>query len=342
MKVIIGLALVLMLPAPAESIEKTPAVVYFEKIGRISRSISESAWEYVKVSADRKRSGEAAKKRKETIQKIENSIIQISAVEPFEGDSSYREAVLVYLRDLNAVMRDDYATIVSIEKNSEESFSALEAYLNMKEKADRKLDIITVKLKKAEEKFADANSVALSYRESDVTKKFRIASDVTKYYNSVYLPFFKAFKQESVLLDAVNSGDLQKIDSGRLLLHKVSNEGLDTYKSIKPYSGDLSLVKAASAFLDFFAEESVKHTKNITDYVQKKDAFEKIRKEFNAKKDSERTKVDADNYNAKAGELNDAGKKYNESVNELNKKRAELISRWNIISAEYFDRHIPR
>ena len=79
----------------------------------------------------------------------------------------------------------------------------------------------------------------LDYIEENNIQK---ASGVFKFYNRIYLVFFKPYKQEFYLIDAQGKGDINAMKQNQESLAKLSKEAKEKLKAITPYRGNKTLV----------------------------------------------------------------------------------------------------
>jgi hypothetical protein len=192
-----------------------------------------------------------------------------------------------------------------------------------------------------EKKFAASNGITLLENEDKVGKKLEEAGKVYKYYNVIYLVFFKSYKQELYVLDAQNKGDFNAMEQNKNALAKTSAEGKTKLAEVKPYKGDGTVKAACLEMLTFYEKETTKFT-DISNYFLQKEKFEKIKTSFDAKKPAQRTKPDVDQFNAAVNDFNAATNKFNATNQDLNQNRNRLISKWNDSSEKMIDKFVPK
>jgi hypothetical protein len=218
----------------------------------------------------------------------------------------------------------------------------MEAYMLAQSKANEKLekagDIIDIIYKS----FASSHNIKLIEDQNKVSKNLISANKVFKYYDVIYLIFFKSFKQEVYLLDALSKNDMNGIEQNRSKLLECSSEDKKKLDTIKAYQGDQSLKAACSELLVFYNMETTKKIPVIIDFQLKKDNFEKIKTAFESKDKMARTQQDVDQYNGALTELNKAGDNYNSTSKELNDTRVKLINKWNTTVSNFMDKHVPK
>jgi hypothetical protein len=246
-----------------------------------------------------------------------------------------------YLSLCYNVLNDDYSTIINLEEIAEQSYDMMEAYITAQEKANEKLDEAGKMLNNQSKAFAEKHNVKLIETSDKLSIKLEKANKAFKYYNTLYLVFFKCYKQEAYFMDAMQKGDINSMEQNKDALFTLTTEGQNSLVSIKDFNGDLSLKTACKNFLIFYQTEAKDKIPKIIDFFMKQENFEKIKKSFEANKDS-RTKEDIDAYNKTVADYNKSGNTFNAVTEELNTRRINQINSWNTIIQSFFDRHVPK
>jgi hypothetical protein len=314
---------------------------YMEFIGKEFKQISTDMWDYTSAAAHGKKAKTVEIKRKELVTQITKSIKKIEKLPGYNSNTSYRDSVLAYLNLNKLVLNDDYAKIVDMEEIAEQSYDAMEAYMLAKQKADEKQQLAGDMIDNEERKFAAANNINLIEGNDKISKKLEEAGKVYKYYNEIYLIFFKSYKQELYLIDAQNKADLNAMEQNKNALAKSCQEGKTKLENIADYKGDVSVKKACLDMLNFYESEATKFS-DITKYYITKEKFDKINASFEAKSQSQRTKTDVDQFNAAVNELNEASNKYNAINQDLNQNRTKNLNKWNNDSEKLIDKFVPK
>jgi len=314
---------------------------YLTFIGKEFKQISDEMWDYTSAAAHGKSARTVEKKRKEIVTQLTQSIGKIQRLPGFKGDETYKDSVVSYLKLSKLVMNEDYAKIVDMEEIAEQSYDAMEAYMLAKEKADDKMGEANLMVDEQEHAFAAKNNVNLIESNDKISKKLKEAGKVYKYYNVIYLIFFKSYKQELYVLDAQNKGDFNAMEQNRNALTKTVAEGKAKMAAIQPFSGDGSVKAACLDMLNFYEKEAVKFS-DVASFFLQKEKFDKIKASFDAKKPADRKQADVDQFNAAVNEFNAASNKYNATNQELNQNRSKLLEKWNNASDKLIDRFVPK
>lgn len=334
--------LILLLTSAASSETGQGAVDYLNMLAEPSRKISGEMWEYVRSSAHSKNAAQVEARRRALVATVAGAHRQTIARPAYEGDAALRNSVVTFLSTLHSMLNQDYAKIINMEEVSEQSYDAMEAYLLAKKKAGEKLDQAAQDLTAAEQAFANRYHITLIHTEDAISRNLKISARVMDYYNEIYLLFFKSYKQEKYLLDALNAGDINRLEQSRLALARFSKEGLKKLKDLDSYEGDKSLLRACDDYLSFVRAEAEESGPILSDFLMRKEAFDRLKQAFDLKKPAERTREDVDLYNAKVRDYNEGREKFNHAINEDNRRRSTNIDAWNRAAEAFIDQHVPK
>ncbi len=316
------------------------AVDYMDHITKANQILTEKYLVYLSGMSHGKSARKVEKRRMELLQSISDTRFDIRGMPPYKGDKTLRDTTVAYLKILDNIFNDDYGKIVNMEEIAEQSYDAMEAYMLAKEKANEKLEEASEKQREMQGQFAAKNNVTLVETESETGAKMKTASAIMAHYHEVYLVFFKNYKQETYLMEAVNQKNINSIEQNINSLQKFSEEGLAKLKEMKGYNNDASLIIACRNLLNFYKTETTKES-FMTDFFLKQENFAKIKKQFDAKTGSRRTQQDIDQYNKAVNDMNDAAKDYNANNDQFNKQRSAGLDGWNKAVKDYLDNYIP-
>jgi len=337
---IIILLIIITFSSTAKS--QKDAFDYMDKIDIQFKNIMYDSWDYVSAASHGKNVRKIENRRKDLLKTIADAQKIIKKMQGFEGDLSYRDTVLSYLQLSYDVFNKDYAKIVDMEEIAEESYDNMEAYLLAQQIAEEKLDKANDNLNMEQEKFAVSHGITITENKDKVAKKLETSSKVIKYYNVVYLIYYKSYKQELYLINAMNSNDVNGMEQNKNALVTCTTAGLAALDTIKSFKGDISIVSSCKAVLNFYKTEASTKMKDIIDYFIAKENFDKIKAAFDAKAQASRTKTDVDQYNKAVNEMNIGLKKFSAINDDLNNKRSTAFTNWNNVSEKFIDVHVPK
>jgi hypothetical protein len=324
----------------AQTFEK--AVDYMQFMSNKQTEILQSHMSYTSAVAHNKSGRKIDKRRKELVQSMLNAITTIKALPDWKGDATLRDSTVSFINSSYHILNEDYAKIIDLEEVAEQSYDAMEAYINAQELANEKINEAQKRLHKVIEAFAGKNNITLvDGKESELEKKVIASSKVNKYHREIYLIFFKANNQERYLVEAINKKDINAIEQSKNTLEKYSQEGLAKLLKIKPFNADNSVVDACRKVFMFYMKECKEHVPATLDFYAKQENMDKLRTALESKGES-RTKPEVDAFNKSVKDYNAAVNKYNTSNNNINKLRSEHIDLWNNACDKFFDKHTPK
>ena len=315
---------------------------YMDYISAEFTKISKDTWNYTSAASHGKKARKVDNLRKELITTVSDAIKKIEKMPKYDEDGSLRDSMVSYLKLNYNVLKQDYAKIVDMEEISEQSYDLMEAYLKAQEIADTKLEIAGDMVESQQKVFSDKHNITLIYSEDKISKKLKEAHYVYDYYNIIYLIFFRSYKQEAYLLVALNKNDLNGIEQNNNALFTFSKDGLLKMDTLKTFKGDLSLKNAAYQILKFYNNEAEVKIPILTDFLLKKENFEKTKKIFDSKPASKRTNQEIEDFNIAVNDYNQEVNKYNITNQDLNKERNKQLDNWNKTVADFLDKHVPK
>ena len=313
---------------------------YMGYISKQHENISKKFMAYASASAHGKKAKKVENVRQKLLNEVQESRMNIGSMPSYKGDKSFRDTSVNFMKLYYNILNDDYNKILNLEEIAENSYDEMEALLNIKDAVDQKLEDGNKRVKDAEAAFAKANNIRLVEGEaSELSLKLKKVHELNKYYNEVYLVFFKPYVQESSLVEAMGKNNITGMEQSRNTLKKYSEEGIEKLKTIKSFEGDNSVTSACRQLLQFYIRES-DATVGASEYMLAKENFEKIKKDMDKK--SNPSKEEVTSYNAAVNDMNKKMQKYNQSINDFNKQRSEALNNWNKTVNQFFDEHTPR
>ncbi len=315
------------------------AGVYMSFISKQHQTIAKRFLAYNSASSHGKRAQKVESLKLKLLDEIQESRMNISGMPSYKNDKSYRDSAVSFMKLYYHALNEDYSKIVNMEEIAEQSYDLMEAYLLAKEMVDKKMDYASEALHDVQKKFAAAHNVNLINTTDDIDEMMKKVNETGSYYTPIYLIFFKSFKQEAYLMNAIEKKNINGIEQNKNTLLQFSQEGLAKLEKHTSFKGDNSLITNCKRLLDFYVKEATDKIPVVSDYLLKQEAFDKMNKEFEKK--SEPTKDEVNTFNKAVKELNNAVKTYNANNNSLNQSRSDLINNWNSAVDTFFDNHMP-
>lgn len=316
------------------------AVEHMNQVYAPFSSLKTEIWQYLKSITQGKSARKVEKNRKKLLEQLALVSKNLKKIAPFEGDASLKDAALEYLQLSTTVLKEDYDKIVDMEEIAEQSYDLMEAYITAREKANEKLDEASDKLDAAQHTFGTAHNITINEAEEDeLSKKIKNASDALKYYNKIYLIFFKCYKQEAYVLDAQQKRDVSGFQQSVNALKSYVEEGLAALEEIEPHKGDAAAKVAGRTVLNFYKAEAEKDFPKVSEFFLTEDAFNQLNNTMQGMRESDRTQKDVDAFNKAVNEFNAAVNKFNTENQEMNKKRGAALDKWNETVAQFLESH---
>lgn len=315
---------------------------YMDKMSKEFNDISADMWDYTSAVAHGKSARKVESRRKDVLKSNKDAQVKIKNMGAFDGDMILKDSALSFLKLSYNVINFDYAKIVDMEEISEQSYDAMEAYLLAQEKANEKLNASSDMLSAQSKGFAARHNITLIDTEGKIEKNLNIAGKAFKFYNVAYLIFFKSFKQEAYMIDALNKNDVNALKQNADALAKSAVEGLQKLDTLKAFKGDNTLKIACKDMLTFYKNEATTKIPIMVNFAVKKENFDKIKTVIDAKEPKSRTKQDIDGFNVAVNDFNKASTEYNNVNNELNTNRTKFLSKWNDSVSNFLDKQVPK
>jgi len=313
---------------------------YMGYISKQNENISKKYMAYASASAHGKKARKVENIRQKLLNEVQEVRMNISAMPSFKGDKSYRDTCVNFMKMYYNILNDDYNKVLNLEEIAENSYDEMEALINVKDAIDQKLEEGNNKVKDAQAVFAKTNNITLVEGEATaLSEKLKKVHMLNKYYNDVYLIFFKPYIQEQTLVESMGKSNVTGMEQTKNTLKKYAEEGMDKLKTIKSFEGDNSVTSACKTLLQFYSKEADAMSL-VSDFTLAKENFEKMKKDYEKK--SKPSKADVDAYNAVVKDINQKSQKYNQLMNDLNKQRTESLNSWNKTVNQFFDEHTPR
>jgi hypothetical protein len=316
---------------------------YLTYINSVQKPIQEDYMTYASTVARGKSAKKVENKRKELIQSVNDARNKVKALPAYKGDKSYRDSTVKFLNMAYTVLNEDYSKIIDMEAVAEQSYDAMEAYYLAQDMAGDKLDKAGQMTDTAFYIFAKKYNVTIQNSStSQLAENVKKASAAMAYQRKLYLIFFKPFKQEAYLWDAINKKNLSGVEQNKNSLISLATEALKVLDTTKSFKNDRTLITVTKEFQNFYLDECKTKISLATDLILKEEEFAKTKKAFDAKSQSDRKQEDVDAFNKSVNEYNKAATNYNVASNTLNNQRNALLTKWNNASQNFLDAHVPK
>ncbi len=340
-KLLLTIALFFLFTTLSFAQDLSTPVGYMDAFAKEHDKMNKTYMAYQSAVAHGKRAKKVEKLRQKVVETINDTRNNTRGLGAYKGDNSLRESSVEYITLVYHVFNDDYAKIVNMEDVIERSYDQMEAYINLQEMTDEKLRQASQKMNVAEKAFAEKYNIKLIDDKSELSQKMATAAKLNHYKNKIFLVFFKCNWQDAVITEAMNNKKVNDIEQARNALIKYVDEGLLALDTLKSFNGDASLAMATRQVLTFYKKMAENDLPKLTDFYLKQENFEKIKKAFDAKPESKRTKEDIDGFNKAVNEVNAAINSFNQTNNKVNQGRKQVLDNYEKAEKEFSDRNMP-
>lgn len=313
---------------------------YMDYISTQQENITKKYLSYNSAASHGKKAKKVEKLRQKLLSEIEEARMNIASMGKYKGDGEYKDSAVSFLKFYYNVINDDYDKIINMEDIAEQSYDEMEAYIMLQEEISRKLAEANARMSAAQKKFAGKYNINLIESKDEISQMMKTVSKVNKYYDKLYLIFFKPYIQESNLNKAITAANVNAIEQNKNALAKYAQEALSKIDTLTAFPGDGALRNACKQLLNFYYKEATEKMKAISDHFLAQERFEAIKKEMDKK--SDRTKEDVERFNKSIDEFNKSINTFNQTNKSLYDQRSELLENWNKAVKDFLDDQMPK
>jgi len=254
-------------------------------------------------------------------------------------DSVYRNSTSAYFKQYALLLSNTYNSVATLQATAEQSYSNMEVFLQTKAGADTKLKKLNELFYANTLKFANDNKIQDSTRKDIATKTIDEVLATEIYFKQVYLIFFKSYRQEQDIQNAIERKDVNDLKNSTKSLAKSAQNGEVSLDAMAPFNKDKSLITDCKDVLEFYKKETDEKIDPITDYFTAAQEFETVRSTFNRKQGHSGGEVKA--YKKEVSKFNKALKKYNKTMNGVYIKRKGVLKKWDNAVHSFIDKNMP-
>lgn len=304
------------------------ASTYLNELAGDYVSIKQNMWEYAQAASEGEDVQKMEKERGQLIDASEEALRKANEAGDYDGDTDYRDALLMYYETVQTILKEDYANIIALEKNANQSYASMESYILAKdavlEKQIAALDLVN----RAYEVFAAENQMEAGATAVELEGEMLKAVQVHDYFNAVFLLYCESNELSDSFREAIENGDITAIEQGSDALALNANEGMDLLGGMEPFEGGGTLIEAARAIFKMHTEEAAT-APVLIEYLNRKTRFENIKEALDQKKDSEKTEEDQVDFDIAQRKFEKAKEAYI-ALEEAHKKvRKQRVDVWN-------------
>lgn len=334
-------ALIILLFSAVTMAQTVPgSAEYMDELSPSFNKLKVRTWDYLRVVSQGHGAFLVESSRQNLLRELKDAKEETMLAPGFNGSDDFKNSLVSYFAVTYSILDEDYDMILDMEAISNESYDAMETYLIAKEKANEKLDEAYYHLVKAQTKYADENELIIHRLEDDeMTKKIEKTGRILAYYNKVYLIFFRVFKQESMVMEALQRDDLKDFEWSNKILEFEAKVAMEKMNQIVAFENDSSLILGANESLNFYYREATVDAEATRKYYENKKRYADGKAEYEKIPQEDLTQADVDKINGIGREYNEAIKNFHSLNKALNQERVVYLNRWNSIVESFFKKH---
>jgi hypothetical protein len=313
---------------------QSPAL-YLRKVLKELNRVESKRRSYYKAASNEENAVRVEKTRTAALQASLKAISKLSRLSAFRNDASLRDSALSYLTLSYSCLNEDYVSAAEMEIISEKSFDAIESYVAARENAGRAVQVAANSLNAGVERFACRYAVELEKSPGSV-QQLRLA-DSYRLYNSIYSIFFKCYKQESYLLQAMKEEDVSGVEQNRKALLHYSQEGLESLGQLT--DNDIQLSGACKVLLEFYRNEASSDLAMAAEFYAGKENFLRLKNGIEWLEPDQMTTQRLELFCKTLSELGTRKQVLTQNLQVLEQRRKVLLDDWNISCAVFIGRN---
>lgn len=315
---------------------------YLDQMGAYYNQMEAEQWAYTSALARGQNAKKIDSKRQDLLNSTLDAKKQVLLLPPFEGDAMLRDSMSKFLMVKYAVLNEDYDKIVNLEAVAEQSYDLMEAYLLAQKEAGEKLWTTGEKVIQIQQEFADKHNINLTDGgDTEYSLKLEVAAKVFDQYNELFLFYFKCFKQDIYLDEAIQEEDINAMEQNANALAAYADDGLKSVEQSPGFNGDKTLAWATRDILKFYKKIAEEEFPFFREFFQKKDHLDEVKEAFDTKAEDDRTQADVDQYNLAIRSFNESIATFNETNTRLFEQRNRQIEHWHEVAQKFLNLNCP-
>ena len=254
-------------------------VAYLNSFNQLHGDITTRNLEFLQYSVHSNNPQEVAEKRLALIAQLVASVDQLENIEDFPNDAGMRSEMLGVLKTYLDVFRVDFEHVEKLLVASQNSYEAMENYMEAREQAEARLADANDRFHAAAEDFATANRIRLIKGEEN--SEIAQLNELSQYRDQIFLAVFRIKKRNDEFRQAMDREDLRSMRSYREQLLAEAGMEIEDLRELGDFNGDTDYRDAAIAEITGLAEMAQTHYPAFIT-VMEKDRDELVQEDVDA------------------------------------------------------------
>lgn len=232
--IFLGLALLGFSLASAQQFQSP--IEYFDYFNQEHAALAQKNMEYMQYAIHSDDLAALAQQRMSLLEQIEGATQRVNALEDYPQDAGIKEAMLGVLAVYKESFGIEFNEVELLKSNSQESFEAMERYIEAHAAAEKKLAAAHADFLQAQRNFAQTNRISLV--EGANNSEVEQLNELNTYQRGLFLRSFRVNKANANFLDALDRQDATAMKQLRQSLLDACEEELPALQKIEGFGGD--------------------------------------------------------------------------------------------------------
>jgi len=211
-------------------------IQYFDFFNQEHAALAQKNMEYMQYAIHSDDLASLAQQRLSLLEQIEGATQRVNALEEYTKDAGMRKAMLGVLAVYKESFGIEFNEVELLKSNSQESFEAMEHYIEAHAAAEKKLATAHAEFLQAQRDFAQANRISLV--EGADNSEVEQLNELNTYQRGLFLRSFRINKANANFLDALDRQDAAAMKQLRQHLLDACEEELPALQNIEGFGGD--------------------------------------------------------------------------------------------------------
>lgn len=251
----------------AQNLNSQQAAEYYNDIVIYQNKVVKTSMEYIIRTVHG--NGTYDTDSKDVITQIDHAIQTVKIMSDYKKGSKLKNETVDVLTLYREVFSKDMAEVGLLKKDKDNSFEAMERYLDAVEKVEERLHKANERLKVARDAFAKEHNLVIE-KNNQLQKKADQINAVNRYRKEVFLIYFKLFKLNSIFMEAFTERNTSQIEKTRTELLIESKKALKVLKTMDGFEKDNAYKNAAIELVNHFKTLSSREYASL-ELILKKD-----------------------------------------------------------------------
>jgi hypothetical protein len=223
------------------------------------------------------------------------------------------------------------------------AYAELESYFSSQDLINSNIDEEAQKIEEAQEAFAKKYNVkVISEGKSQTEVLIEETTTLMRYYNQVYLAFYRCLVAENNYLEAFEQEQLSALSQKEKALASAFQQSNQHLEQLGAYKGDASLNQQCKKILLHFKTEIEPAPALLQALLSARSKFETAKETFESIPESERSIHDIEQYNLAAKTYNEAVLNLNAYEESMSSNRRAKLKLWHNQSNDFLQQHAPQ